>query len=369
MNTFGEIFRITTFGESHGEAIGVVVDGCPSGIEISDQNIQQELDKRKPGQNEISTRRKEEDVVEILSGIFEGKTLGTPIAMIIHNKDVCSADYDELKFKLRPGHADFTYREKFGIVDHRGGGRSSARETACRVAAGAIAKKILKMANVEIFGYTTEIAGIMSNISYYKNFDVHNLEEYRKMIEKSDVRCIDVEQGRLMKEKILYAKEEYDSVGGIIEILALNVPSGIGEPIYNKLSARLAFALMSIPAVKGIEIGRGFEFSKMKGCEANDEFCIIGAKKISTKTNNCGGILGGISDGMPIVARLAIKPTSSIGKLQNTVDTERIKNTTIQVKGRHDPCIVPRAVIIAESMMAIALVDLMIIANSIPRKF
>ncbi len=368
MNTFGEIFKITTFGESHGKAIGVVVDGCPAGIEISKSEIQRELDKRKPGQNEISTQRKEEDDVEILSGIFEGKTLGTPIAMIIHNKDVRSADYDELKFKLRPGHADFTYREKFGIIDYRGGGRSSARETACRVAAGAIAKKILAQFNVVIFAYVKEIANIESEISYYKNFDINKIDEYRKLVEESDVRCIDAERGVLMRGTIIKAKNEGDSVGGIIEILVLNVPPGTGEPIYDKLSARLAYSLMSIPAVKGIEIGRGFELSGLIGSEANDEFFVENGK-ILTKTNNCGGILGGISDGMPIVVRLAVKPTSSISKLQNTVDIKNFEETTLKIGGRHDPCIVPRAVPVAESMVAITLVDLMILANLIPGKF
>jgi len=374
MNTFGEIFTITTFGESHGKAIGVVVDGCPAGIEISKSEIQSELNKRKPGQSEISTQRKEEDEVEILSGIFEGKTLGTPIAMLIYNKDVRSADYDELKFKLRPGHADWTYREKFGIVDYRGGGRSSARETACRVAAGAIAKKILKKFNITVFAYVNEIACIESGISYYKNFDLNKLEEYRKTVEESEVRCIDTTAGNLMKEKILEAKKENDSVGGIVEILAFNVPAGIGEPIYDKLSVRLASALISIPAVKGIEIGKGFALSRMKGSEANDEFCMVKGKKaenrnVITKTNNCGGILGGISNGMPLVVRIAVKPTSSISKLQNTVNIENFENTTLKITGRHDPCIVPRAVPVAESMVAITLVDLMLLANLIPRKF
>ncbi|MDI6730802.1 MAG: chorismate synthase [Candidatus Altarchaeum sp.] len=374
MNTFGEIFTLTTFGESHGKVIGVVVDGCPAGIEISESEIQHELDKRKPGQNEISTQRKEEDEIEILSGIFEGKTLGTPIAMFIHNKDVRSADYEELKFKLRPGHADFTYREKFGIADYRGGGRSSARETACRVAAGAIAKKILDKFNIVIFAYVKKIANIESIISYYKNFDINKIEEYINLVEKSDVRCIDVEQGALMRKAIIKAKNEGDSVGGLIEIFVLNVPPGIGEPIYDKLNARLASALMSIPAVKGIEIGKGFELCGLKGSETNDEFCIIEnkkakIKKIITKTNNCGGILGGISNGMPIVARIAVKPTSSISKMQNTVDIKNFEDTTLKITGRHDPCIVPRAVPVAESMVAITLVDLMMLANLIPRKF
>ncbi|CEG12867.1 Chorismate synthase [groundwater metagenome] len=368
MNTFGEIFTITTFGESHGKAIGVVVDGCPAGIKISESEIQHELDKRKPGQNEISTQRKEEDEVEILSGIFEGKTIGTPIAMLIHNKDVRSADYEELKFKLRPGHADFTYREKFGIADYRGGGRSSARETACRVAAGAIAKKILDKFNIVIFAYVKKIANIESIISYYKNFDINKIEAYRNIVEKSDVRCMDVEQGALMREAIIKAKNEGDSVGGLIEILVLNLPSGIGEPIYDKLSARLASALMSIPAVKGIEIGKGFELSGLKGSESNDEFCMKD-RHIITKTNNCGGILGGISNGMPIIARIAVKPTSSISKMQNTVDIKNFEDATLKIAGRHDPCIVPRAVPVAESMVAITLVDLMMFANLIPRKF
>jgi len=374
MNTFGKIFTITTFGESHGRAIGVVVDGCPAGIEISKSEIQRELDKRRPGQSKISTERMEEDEVEILSGIFEGKTLGTPIAMIIYNKDTRSSDYEELRSKLRPGHADFTWREKFGHIDYRGGGRTSARETACRVVCGAIAKKILEKFNVKVLAYTTEIADIKSNISYYKNFDINKIEEYERRIEESEVRCIDKEQERLMKDAIIGAKNKIDSVGGIIEIVVLNAPAGIGEPVYDKLSARLAYALMSIPAIKGFETGKGFELSSMKGSEANDEFCIIedkadNTKKIFTKTNNCGGILGGISNGMPIVVRLAIKPTSSISKTQNTVDIKNFEETTLNVKGRHDPCIVPRAVPVAESMVAITIVDLMMQNNNIPGKF
>jgi len=355
-NTYGKIFTITTYGESHGKAIGVVVDGCPAGIEISEEYIQKELDKRKP-KGEISTGRMEEDKVEILSGIFNGRTTGTPICMIIYNKDVRSSDYEELKFKLRPGHSDFTYREKFGIFDYRGGGRSSARETACRVAGGAIAKKILEKFKIKILGYTIKVGKINSGISYYKNFDINKIEEYERIINENDVKCIDAEKAELMKEEIIKAKNENDSIGGIIEILALNVPVGIGEPIYDKLSARLSYALMSIPGVKGIEIGRGFELAEMRGSEANDAF-YIDKGKILTKTNNCGGILGGISNGMPIVLRIGIKPTSSISKEQDTVDIENFKETKLSIKGRHDPCIVPRAVPVAEAMVAITLVDM-----------
>lgn len=371
MNTFGKIFKITTFGESHGEAVGAIIDGCPSGIEISLDEIQKEVDKRKPI-SEISTERKEEDKVEILSGIFENKTLGTPISLIIYNKNIRSEDYEELKFKLRPGHGDWTWREKFDFVDYRGGGRSSARETVARVACGAIAKKILEKFNIKIFAHVIEIAGVKSKINYYENFKIDNFrinnENIEEIREKTEIRCLDLDGCEEMRRKILEAKEENDSVGGIIEAIALNVPAGIGEPIYNKLSSRLAYAFMSIPGVKGVEIGKGFELARMRGSESNDEIYIEN-KKILTKTNNCGGILGGISNGMPIVVRIAFKPTSSIGKLQNTVDIEKMENTTIQVKGRHDTCIVPRAVPVVESMMAFVLVDFMMIQELIPRKF
>lgn len=367
MNTFGRFFRVTTFGESHGKCIGAVIDGCPANLEISVEEIQKEVDRRKPSNNIISTSRSEEDKVEILSGIFEDKTLGTPIAMIIYNKDTKSSDYEELKFKIRPGHADYTWREKFGFIDHRGGGRSSARETAVRVASGAIAKKILAELGVEIFAYTVSVSGIESKISYYRNFDLSKIEVYRKNAESNSLRCIDAEAASSMEDEIISAKKNNDSLGGVIEILALNVPAGLGEPVFGKLSSKLAESLMSIPAVKGVEIGRGFELTKMKGSESNDSFSLEGSK-IITKTNNCGGLLGGISNGMPVVARIAVKPTSSIGKTQETVDIEKMSESELILKGRHDTCIVPRAVPVAEAMAALTITDFAIMQGIIGRK-
>jgi len=362
MNTIGRIFRLTTWGESHGKAIGCVVDGCPSNLELNREDIQEELDRRRPGQSELTTQRQEEDQVEILSGVFEGKTLGTPISMLIWNKDVDSSKYLALKDTPRPGSADFTWKSKFGHVDWRGAGRASARETACRVAGGAIAKKLLRKFNIEVIAYTKEIAGITAR----ENIDV-SMMGIKDLIESNPVRCIDSEKAREMEEIILKAKKDGDSVGGIIEAVVLNVTPGIGEPVYNKLSADLAFAIMSIPSVKGVEIGTGFEITKMKGSLANDPF-VLKDGKVKTLTNNSGGILGGISNGMPIVLRVAIKPTSSIGIRQKTVDLEKMKETSIKIEGRHDPCIVPRAVPVVEAMIALVLADHGIISGVIPRK-
>jgi len=375
MNTFGHFFRVTTFGESHGKSIGAVIDGCPSNLEISVDEIQAEVDKRKPLNGVISTSRSEEDKVEIFSGIFENRTLGTPIAMVVYNKDVRSSDYEELKFKIRPGHADYTWREKFGYIDHRGGGRSSARETVVRVAAGAVARKLLKTRGIEIFAYTSNIAGVASKITYYGGgFDLSKIDVYRKNVESNPLRCIDVASASLMEEKIIDAKKNLDSVGGMIEVLALNVPAGLGEPVFNKLSAGLAGALMSIPGVKGVEIGRGFDFAEMRGSEAND-FFIAEGNKILTVTNNCGGVLGGLSNGMPIFARVVVKPTSSIGKTQKTVEIKNIENTGVDVhnselslKGRHDTCIVPRAVPVVEAMVALTIADFALMQGIIKRR-
>ncbi len=358
MNTFGEMFRVTTFGESHGKAIGCIVDGCPSGLKIEENDIQTELDRRRPGQSEVSTSRDEKDKVEILSGIFEGKTLGTPISLLIQNQDVDSEMYKNIRYKPRPGHADMTFIEKFGHTDRRGGGRSSARETASRVAAGAVAKKLLDSVGIGIIGHSVEIAGIRAEP---KKID-------RKTIESNAVRCADTIAAKEMEAVILATKEDKDSVGGIVEVIALGVPAGFGEPVFGRLDADIAKALMSIPAVKGVEIGLGFEAARMRGFENNDEFAVRNGK-IITKTNNCGGILGGISNGMPIVARIAIKPTSSIGKKQNTIDLKTMKETTIEVEGRHDPCIVPRAVPVAEAMMALVLADHGIRCGFVPRRF
>lgn len=342
-NSFGSCFRITTFGESHGPAIGVVIDGVPPKIELNEADIQVDLDRRRPGQSHISTARNEADRVEILSGVFEGKTTGTPIACLIHNEDADSSAYAELKDKFRPGHADFTYFAKYGIRDYRGGGRASGRETACRVAAGAIAKKILKQNKITITAYTTEIAGISA-----QNRDLG-------VIETNAVRCPDADAAKKMIEAIEAAAQKGDSLGGIVEGIVLGCPAGLGEPIFNKIDALLAHALLSIGAVKGIEFGDGFELAKRTGSAVNDAFYIQN-NQIKTKTNHAGGILGGITTGEPIVLRIAIKPTASIASPQKTVTTS-LKETEIMVQGRHDPCICPRIVPVVEAMMAITIVD------------
>lgn len=352
MNTFGTLFRITTWGESHGKAIGVVVDGCPAGLEIDEEGIQKELDKRAPGQSEVMSPRKETDNVEILSGIFEGRTTGTPISMIIYNKDVDSSKYEKIKYLLRPGHADFTYQVKYGHRDYRGGGRSSARETAARVAAGAIAKKLLKKYGIEIVAYVGEISGIKATKINYAE------------IYKNNVRCPDKNAAKKMEKEILKAKNEGDSVGGICEVMALNVPAGLGKPIYNKLESDLGSAILGINAVKGIEFGSGFELARMKGSQSNDEF-IVKNRKIATKTNHHGGILGGISTGMPIVMRAVVKPASSILKKQKTINYKTMKQETISVEGRHDPATIVRFPPIAEAMVAIVLADHMLMAGKI----
>ncbi len=358
-NSFGYLFRVTTWGESHGKAVGCVVDGCPAGLELSEEDIQKELDRRKPG-GRLSSPRKEKDRVIILSGVFEGKTLGTPICMMVENVDVNSKPYEEIKDLFRPGHADFTYWAKFGIRDWRGGGRASARETVGRVMAGAIAKKILSEFGVRVFGYTKEIAGISCDVSGMSS------DEIIERAERNPVRCPDEEKAKLMEEAILKAKAEGDSVGGVAEIIVENPPSGLGEPVFLKLDAYLALAVMSVPAVKGVEIGAGFKVAKMRGSENNDPI-VIRDEKIRFASNNAGGILGGISNGEDIVVRVAIKPTPSISKPQRTVNYRRMEEETIVVKGRHDPCIVPRAIPVLESMVALVIVDCMMMQGLIPR--
>ncbi|UZE92832.1 MAG: chorismate synthase [Methanosarcinales archaeon] len=356
-NLFGQVFRLTTWGESHGRAIGAVVDGCPAGLPLGEKDVQAELDRRRPGQSEVTTPRGELDAVEILSGVFDGKTTGTPISMLVWNKDVKSGVYEELRHTPRSGHADFTYEAKYGFRDYRGGGRSSARETVGRVAAGAIAKKLLKTKNVEILGHVIEVGDISVG-------DI-TLDQIRKNVEKNPIRCADAKISEEMRQRIEEAKSEGDSVGGIVEIIALNAPPGVGEPVFDKLDAELAKALMSIGAVKGVDIGAGFRAAKMKGSEMNDPFRIEGGVVI-TETNNAGGILGGISNGMPIVCRIAVKPTSSISKVQKTVDLSKRVNTEIQIKGRHDPCICPRIVPVAEAMVALVLANHMLRGGFIP---
>lgn len=354
-NTFGKAFSITTWGESHGPAVGVVIDGCPPGLELSEADIQHELDRRRPGQSEVSTPRKEEDQVEILSGLFDGRTTGTPIAMLIRNKDADSSKYDVIKNTPRPGHADYTYQMKYCIRDHRGGGRSSARETVGRVAAGAVAKKILAQEGIQVLAHVVELGGIKASPA--------SLEDIKANVESNPVRCADPEAALAMLEKVKQAREEKDSLGGIVEIIAPGVPAGLGEPVFDKLDAALAGALMGIGAVKGVEIGAGFAAAGMKGSKMNDPFGIQDGKVVC-ETNNAGGILGGISSGETIVCRIAVKPTPSIARPQRTVDISDMTGTEITIEGRHDPTIPPRIVPVAEAMTALILVDHLLRARS-----
>ena len=348
-NTFGHLFRITTFGESHGGGVGVVIDGCPPKLEISAEEIQQELDRRRPGQSKITTPRKEADTCEILSGVFEGKTLGTPLAILVRNKDTRSQDYDEMQQTYRPSHADATYDAKYGIRNWQGGGRSSARETIGRVAAGAIAKKILKaVANVEIIAYVKRIKDLECNVDP----NTVTLEQ----VESNIVRCPDAECAERMIEKIEQIGRSGDSVGGVVECVARNVPKGLGEPVFDKLEADLAKAVMSLPASKGFEIGSGFAGTLLTGSEHNDEFYTDQTGVIRTVTNRSGGIQGGIANGETIMLRVAFKPTATIRKEQRTVTSAGVE-TMLAAKGRHDPCVLPRAVPMVEAMVALVLCD------------
>lgn len=349
-NTFGQIFRVTTFGESHGGAVGCVVDGCPPGLKISAEDIQKDLDRRRPGQSKITSPRKEEDKIEVLSGIFEGKTTGTPIMMMAKNKDARPEDYEKLKNIFRPGHADFTFQKKFGIRDWRGSGRSSARETLGRVAAGAIAKKFLKERLGIIF------MAFVEQVGEIKMSDV-GVEHVRpELIESNIVRCPDQNVASEMIQLINRLKQEGDSVGGIIKGIIKNVPIGLGEPVFDKLSADLGKAMLSIPAVKGFEIGSGFEGAKMNGNQHNDSFITDKRGNIKTKTNFSGGIQGGISNGEMIYFRVAFKPVSTIRKEQNTVDLNG-QDVKLEATGRHDPCVLPRAVPIVEAMASLVMMD------------
>ena len=353
-NTIGKLFTFTSFGESHGKGIGGIVDGCPSGIEVDIDFIQNELNRRRPGQSDISTPRKEGDKVEFLSGIFEGKTTGTPIAFVIWNENQHSADYDHLKEVYRPSHADYTYQQKYGIRDHRGGGRSSARETASRVVAGAIAKLALRKLGIDIFAYTSQVGHIAINKSY-ENIDL-------SLIESNIVRCPDTDAANKMIDYIKQLKEEGDSIGGTISCVIKGVPVGLGEPIFDILQARLAQAMLSINATHGFDYGRGFEGVGLKGSEMNDSFIKVNGK-VTTKTNNSGGIQGGISNGQDIYFRVLFKPVATIAKKQETLDI-LTKEIELEAKGRHDPCVLPRAVPIVEAMAALTLLDLYLTKNS-----
>lgn len=349
MNKFGEIFSFTTWGESHGKAIGCVVDGCPALLDLNESDIQKYLNQRRPGQSKFTTQRQEKDEVEILSGVFEGKTTGTPISLIIHNQDQKSADYSEIKDKFRPSHADYTYHKKYGIRDYRGGGRSSARETAMRVAAGAIGRKIIAQHNIKIHGYITQIGE--------KKIDRSKID--LNEIANNDFFCPDKLAAQNFADYLLDIRKSGDSVGAIIEVIAKNVPVGLGEPIYNKLDTRLATAMMSINAVKGVEIGSGMESALHKGSELADEMWLEN-DKVNFSNNHSGGVLGGISSGQDIVVRFAVKPTSSILIPRRTIDING-NNTEIITKGRHDPCVGIRAVPIGEAMMSCVLADFLLL--------
>ncbi len=365
-NTFGKIFRITTWGESHGPAVGVVVDGCPAGLALSASDIQADLDRRRPGQSKVTSSRQEPDQAEILSGVFEGQTLGTPISIMVHNQDVRLPDYDALKDVFRPGHADYAWQAKYGIRDFRGGGRASGRETVGRVAGGAIARVLLRHIGIDVLGFVSQVEDIKLKIKNEK------LKLLRQEIENSIVRCPDEKVSAEMVKLIEDVRATGDSVGGIVAIIAYGVPVGLGEPVFVKLSADLAGALMSIPAVKAVEIGSGFDSARMRGSEHNDKLIIknekikmenLGVPSGQTITNNAGGISGGISNGMPIVVRIAVKPTSSISQEQETIDA-RGHNQKIKITGRHDPCLCPRVVPVAEAMMALVLADHYLISRT-----
>ena len=348
-NTFGQFFRVTTFGESHGGGIGVVIDGCPPKVEISEADIQCELDRRRPGQSKITTQRQEEDRCEILSGVFEGKTLGTPIAMLVRNQDARPEAYAEMKEIFRPSHADFTYEAKYGIRNWQGGGRASARETIGRVAGGAIARKVLRTfyAEIDIVGYVTQVHQVVAKIDKSK---VKTEDVYANI-----VHCPDAAAAKLMIDLIERVRGEGDSLGGVIECVVRGVPPGLGEPVFDKLEADLAKAMLSLPATKGFEIGSGFSATRMRGSEHNDPFEMQG-DRVRTSSNNSGGVQGGISNGEEIYFRVAFKPTATIAREQQTV-TATGEETKLAARGRHDPCVLPRAVPMVEAMAALVLCD------------
>lgn len=357
-NSFGNIFRITTFGESHGKAIGVIIDGCPAGIALSNDDIQEDLDKRAPGQNPFTTPRTEKDHAEILSGIFQGLTTGAPIAIVVYNRDADSSKYEPIKDLLRPGHANYTYLEKYGIFDYRGGGRSSARETIARVAAGAVAKKICAHNGIISLACIKKLAKVEADIPLLPP------KELQKAIYSSAIFCPDKKAEAEMMERIESAKEAKDSVGAVIEAHCYHVPVGLGDPVYDKLEARLAYAMMGIPATKGIEFGLGFHASDLHGSQVNDVF-INNNGEIQTLTNHSGGTLGGISNGMPIIFRVAFKPTSSIMKKQKTLNLKGEEAIFLLPEGsRHDPCVAIRAVPIVEAMTSIVLADCILMNRS-----
>jgi len=353
-NSFGSLFKITTFGESHGKAIGVTIDGCPAGIEVDDAFVQSELERRKPGQSKITTQRKEPDSFEILSGVFEGKTTGTPLAMVIHNTDQKSKDYAHIAKSYRPSHADFTYQEKYGIRDYRGGGRSSARETAARVAAGALAKLALRQLGIEVFAYVSQVGDLKTEKSY--------LQLDLSKTENNIVRCPDESMAEEMISFIDGVRKNGDTVGGVVTGVIKGTPVGLGEPVFDKLHARLGAAMLGINAVKGFEYGSGFEGAKMKGSDHNDIIEKDG-DQVKTRTNLSGGIQGGISNGEDIYFNVAFKPVATIMRDQESVDQDG-NIITVSGKGRHDPCVVPRAVPIVEAMSALTILDFYLLNKS-----
>lgn len=347
-NSTGIMFRVTTFGSSHGKALGAVIDGCPAGLDLTRMDIQGELDRRRPGASSITTSRGETDQVEILSGIFQGKTDGTPIAAVIYNEDADSSAYEAIKHRPRPGHGDYTWTARYGVYDYRGGGRGSGRATVGHVIGGAVAKKLLKLLDIKVISHVTQIGDIKASpVSHSR------IEEYST---KNPVRCADPQAAPKMEEAILEAKAKGDSLGGIVEIIAFQVPAGLGEPVFGKLDAELAQALMGIGSVKGVEVGLGFELARSTASATNDEY-YLEKGQIKTTTNTSGGIVGGISNGMPLVMRMAVKPTPSISLPQKTVDLEKKEEVEIKILGRHDPCICPRITTVAESVVAMVLAD------------
>jgi chorismate synthase len=357
-NSIGKLFTVTSFGESHGKCIGVIIDGCPAGLSITEIDIQTEVDKRRPVGSPAATERREKDIVEVLSGIADGHTTGAPVCLLVRNEDIDDSEYEKIRYKLRPGHADYTAHVKYGgYRDWRGGGRFSGRITAGFVMAGAVAKKALDVIGTEIIAHTVEIGGIAARTVSYKEI---------KQAVNDPLRCADAAASKRMTDLIAEVKKDGDSLGGIIEGIAVNVPAGLGEPVFDNLDGELAKALLAVPAVKGVEFGTGFTSARMKGSQNNDPFRVEGGKVVTT-TNNSGGINGGISNGMPLVVRVAVKPTSSIAIEQKTVDIRKMQNTTVTIGGRHDVCIVPRAVVVVEAMMAVALCDFALRAGLIPR--
>ena len=355
-NSFGSIFKMTSWGESHGKAMGVVIDGCPAGLEISEEEINQELKRRAPGQSLLTSPRKEKDCAEILSGIFEGKTTGAPISIILWNQDSDSTKYEPIKHLLRPGHANFTYLEKYGIFDYKGGGRASARETVCRVAAGAIAKKILAHFKISVLAYIKEIGPYVA-----ADLNAMSFEDLRQEVARSPIFCPDQDVACKMMEAIAQVKKEGDSLGASVEFFVDHLPVGLGDPVYEKLEANLAKAMLSLPATKGFEIGSGFHSVSMMGSQHNDPF-ILKEERVQTLGNHAGGTLGGISNGMPLVGRVAFKPTSSIEKPQQTLDIHhRPSEFHLPEGSRHDPCVGIRAVPVVEAMVALVIVDALLL--------